>query len=68
MPVRKRKFTERELQIHHARVLLVESRKRSAMAAYGKGHRAFAFTLLEWAGNARRRALALSGKEQPKLL
>ncbi len=39
----------RESAIHSARVALAESRKRLAM-----GHRGFSFTLLEWAGNARR--------------
>ena len=39
----------RESAIHSARVALAESRKRLAM-----GPRGFSFTLLEWAGNARR--------------
>lgn len=38
--------------IHHARVLITESRRR--------GRTQFAFKLLEWAGNARRRAMAVN--------
>jgi hypothetical protein len=44
----------RDSTLHTARVYLAESRNRLAM-----GHRGFAFTLLEWAGNARRRAAAM---------
>lgn len=39
---------DREASLHCARVYLTESRRR--------GRQPFAFVLLEWAGNARRRA------------
>lgn len=42
---------DRAMYIHCARVYLAESRKR-------QHQRAFSFTLLDWAGNARRRAAA----------
>lgn len=50
---------QRSAEIHTARVHLAESRKRLAM-----GHRGFAFTLLAWAANARRRAVALSSESR----
>ena len=43
-------MSERDTELHVARVLLAEAMRRR--------HQAFAFTLLEWCGNARRRALA----------
>lgn len=42
----------RTTDIHAARTYLAEARKRR------ERHRGFAFTLLAWAGNARRRAAA----------
>jgi hypothetical protein len=46
-------MTAREIEIHTARVLVAEARKR-------RGTR-FAATLLQWAANARKRAAALPG-------
>ena len=43
----------RAANIHAARVYLSESRTRAKTPA----QRGFTFTLLEWAGNARRRAM-----------
>ncbi len=43
-------MTERAQHIHSARVYLAEARRRRGQS--------FAFVLLEWAGNARRRAMA----------
>lgn len=45
-------MSEREANLHCARVYLAESARRT------RTHRGFAFTLLEWAANARRRAAA----------
>lgn len=42
-------FTERDAALHCARVYLIESKRR--------GRNPFAFVLLEWAANARRRAM-----------
>ena len=47
-------MSSRESHIHTARVYLRESRAR--------GRKLFAFTLLTWAGNARRRAMAVQQK------
>lgn len=44
-------MTERATTIHCARVYLAESRRR--------GRQGFAFVLLDWAANARRRAMAM---------
>ena len=44
--------SDRELNIHTARVLLAQARHFRLRGS------AFAFTLLEWAGNSRRRAMA----------
>lgn len=46
-------MTERANLIHYARVLLQQSRHFTGL------HRGWSFTLLEWAGNARRRAAAI---------
>jgi hypothetical protein len=43
-------MTEREANIHTARVYLAEARRRR--------NQTFGFVLLEWAANARRRAAA----------
>lgn len=45
----------RASNLHQARVYLTESKRR--------GRSSFAFLLLTWAGNARRRAMAI--KEEP---
>lgn len=45
-------MTERTSLIHYARVLIAQSRHFTAR------HRGFSFTLLGWAANARRRAMA----------
>jgi hypothetical protein len=42
-------LNDRAASLHCARVYLAESKRRSSQP--------FAFTLLEWAGNARRRAV-----------
>lgn len=44
------RVSERDIELHVARVLLAEAMRRR--------HQPFSFVLLEWAGNARRRALA----------
>lgn len=44
-------MTDREINLHTARVLLAEAQNRRAA---GRSHAIF----LEWAGNARRRAMA----------
>lgn len=44
-------MTERTSLIHYARVLIAQSRHFTAR------HRGFSFTLLEWAGRARRRVM-----------
>lgn len=63
MTGRRQKYSKREMEIHHARVLIQEARNRAAMApVYGDHHRILALVLLEWAGNARRRAMEL-GKQ-----
>lgn len=49
-----------EFQIHYARVILSEARRRRVM-----GHRGFAFTLLDWAGKARREAMQMRADEMP---
>ena len=49
-------MTERQSHIHVARVYLTESHRR--------GRDPFAFTLLQWAANARRRAMAAPANEQ----
>lgn len=46
-------MTEREAAIHRARVCIEQSR---SFWKRDNGSRYFAFTLLEWAGNARREA------------
>lgn len=46
-------MTDRERDIHHWRVLMAQ---QAAFWRRDNGTRYFAFTLLEWAGNARRRA------------
>lgn len=46
--------TERERNLHDARVLLAQARH---FRLRRNGTSVFAFTLLEWAGNARRRAI-----------
>ena len=46
-------MTDRLLAIRCARIYLREARLRAATPA----QRGFTFTLLEWAGNARRRAM-----------
>ena len=46
------RFDERASHIHTARVLIQEARNRRARSP------AFADTLLQWAANARRRAMA----------
>ncbi len=46
--------TQREVEIHTAKVLIAEARRRRGQS--------FAFTLLEWAANARKRAAVLSDK------
>lgn len=46
-------MTEREAAIHRARVCIAASQ---AFWKRDNGSRYFAFTLLEWAGNARRQA------------
>lgn len=56
-------MNERAFLIHYHAVTLRESRARMAM-----GHRGFSFTLLEWAGNARRRASALREPKQLGLI
>lgn len=43
-------MTERAFEIHLARVYLTEAKRRRGQS--------FGFVLLEWAGNARRRAMA----------
>ena len=43
-------MTDRAKHIHSARVYLAEARRRR--------NQSFGFVLLEWAGNARRRAMA----------
>lgn len=45
-------MTERSALIHAARVYLAQSRH------FARLHRGFSFLLLQWAGNARRRAMA----------
>ncbi len=45
-------MTDRSGLIHYARVLIAQSRHFTAR------HRGFSFTLLEWAGRARRRVMA----------
>lgn len=52
-----------EFQIHMARVYLHESRRTLPL------HRAWSFTLLAWAGDCRRRAMAMKRREpvQPDL-
>lgn len=53
---------QRDFEIYYARVLLREARARRRL------HRGFALSLLEWAGNARRRALAIDVRPaQPSL-
>lgn len=47
-------MTDRAFAIHHAKVCLTQSRVFLA-----RGDRAFSFTLLAWAQNARRRAAAV---------
>lgn len=47
-------MSDRESNIHQARVYLTESKRR--------GCSSFAFLLLTWAGNARRRAATISRK------
>jgi hypothetical protein len=47
-------MTERAQHIHCARVYLTEARRRRTQT--------FGFVLLEWAGNARRRAMAATGQ------
>lgn len=44
-------MTNREQHIHSARVYLAEARRRRGQS--------FGFVLLEWAANARRRAMAV---------
>lgn len=46
-------MTERQSCIHCARVYLAQSRHFTGR------HRGFSFRLLDWAGNQRRRAMAL---------
>ena len=48
--------SHRETCLHQARVFLAQAR------AFGERRSPFAFTLLEWAGNARRRATQEVGK------
>jgi hypothetical protein len=55
-------LSERQALIRAALTHLRESKVRLAM-----GQRGFSFTLLEWAGNARRRAAALSEPRQQRL-
>jgi hypothetical protein len=63
---KRQKHSARKMEIHHARVLLQEARNRAAMAPiYGDHHRILALVLLEWAGNARRRAMQI-GNERPR--
>lgn len=50
-------MTERAHNIHYAKVCIAQSRH------FTRRHRGFSFTLLRWAGNARRRAMA--EKAQP---
>ena len=51
---KRRPPSERDFLLHYALVLLTES------VARRESHRGFSFTLLEWSGNARRKALALA--------
>ena len=44
-------FTERQLEVHAARVYLAEATRRRGQP--------FSFTLLQWAANARKRAAAI---------
>lgn len=53
-------MTDRELNLHTARVLLSECRKRRAA---GRSHA----VLLQWAINARRRAMVRTEPLQPDL-
>lgn len=45
-------MTERASNIHYAKVCIAQSRN------FTSRQRGFSFTLLRWAGNARRRAMA----------
>ena len=53
-------MTDRTANLYTARVYLAQSRH-----FYKRGHRAFAFTLLQWAADARRRAVV--GRYQQEL-
>ncbi len=45
-------MTERASHLHYARVVLAQSRH------FTRRHRGWSFTLLQWAANARRQAMA----------
>lgn len=49
-------MTDRAQHIHSARVYLAEARRRRGQS--------FWFVLIEWAGNARRRAMAAAGQRE----
>lgn len=57
---RKDRPTEREINLHCARVYLREATARRERSP------AFSATLLQWAANARRRAAEASDKPDPK--
>lgn len=58
MAARKSRFSDRDKEIHLARVLIAASRDMRI-----KGHRSFGFTLLDWAGSSRRRAASLTSRD-----
>jgi hypothetical protein len=55
-----RQFSERESELHTAKVLVREARVRRLM-----GQTKFAGTLLQWAANARKRAASAAERNKP---